>query len=71
MSISRCHHGTIIHHSWQECDQCWAERDAMDVADAARETAETSSAALEEKRKQTALMEQILKNQQEILKKKS
>lgn len=62
--MSRCHHGTIIHDSWQDCSQCWDEHDAAKAADAA-------SDSLDEQRKQTALMEQILKNQQEILKKKS
>lgn len=58
-----CHHGTMIHFCWDECPECVEEH-------IAREEADNVAAALEEQRKQTALMEQILKNQQELLKNK-
>jgi hypothetical protein len=58
--MSRCHHGHPICHSWQECPQCWAEHDEYEANQAAID-------AVEEQRKQTALLEQIRRNQEEIL----
>lgn len=62
--MSRCHHGHVICDSWQECPECCEEHDASEAAYAAQD-------ALEEQRKQTALLEQIKKNQEELLKKRS
>ena len=62
--MSRCHHGNVICQSWQECSECCDEHDAREAADAAVD-------ALAEQRKQTALLEQIRRNQEELLRKKS
>lgn len=60
--MSRCHHGHPICQSWQECPDCRAENDQYEMADNSRD-------ALEEQRKQTSLLEEIRRNQEEILKK--
>jgi hypothetical protein len=62
--MSRCQHGHPICQSWQECPECRAEDDAYQASYAAQES-------LEEHRKQTTLLEEIKRNQEEILKRKS
>jgi len=37
MSVSRCHHGTIIQESWMECPECWAEHEANETASQIKE----------------------------------
>jgi hypothetical protein len=61
--MSRCHHGHVICESWQECPECCEEHDGAEAADAARDS-------LEEQRKQTSLLEEIRRNQEEILRRK-
>jgi hypothetical protein len=52
----RCHHGTYLCSSWQDCSQCWDEHRAeMDMEE-----------ARQEREKQTELLRQIeehLRNQ--------
>ncbi len=52
----RCWHGRMIIDDWTECSQCCAEHDALEASD-------ITGSVLAEEKKQTALLERIVEQE--------